>query len=84
MPTEGDHSQCLTKEDLRAVWEALTKIQETITSSETLRKENAPKIDELITLLTVSKGILTVTKGLFFIAAPIGALIYWIKDHVKL
>lgn len=81
---DNDHSQCLTKEDLNKVWEALNKIQETITASETLRKENAPKIDELITMLTVSKGILVVTRGLLFIAAPVVGFIYWVKDHVKL
>lgn len=83
MPPEV-HNSCLTKEDLSEVWTALNSIKDTLAESEAQRKINAPKIDELITMLTVSKGILVVTRGLLFIAAPIGAFIYWVKDHVKM
>lgn len=84
MPNEGDHTHCLTKADLADIWDTLNKMRDTLAKSEAARELNAPKIDEVITLLTVSKGILTVTKALFFVAAPIGAFIYWVKDHVKL
>lgn len=43
-----------------------------------------PHLVELIDILQKSKGIVLLFKFLLYIGAPFAALVYWIKDHVKL
>ena len=43
-----------------------------------------PHIKELVDILQKSKGIVLLFKFLLYVGAPIGAFIYWVKDHVKL
>ena len=43
-----------------------------------------PHIKELVDILQKSKGIILLFKFLLYVGAPVGALVYWIKDHVKL
>ena len=47
-------------------------------------QELRPRLLELLNLLERSKGAVAMVKGMMYIGAPIGAAIYWIKDHVKL
>lgn len=47
-------------------------------------KQLKPHIQELVDILQKSKGIVLLFKFLFYVGAPVGALVYWIKDHVKL
>lgn len=41
-------------------------------------------IDTLITVLQQGEGVVKTLKTVFYIAAPLTALIVWLKDHVKL
>ena len=47
-------------------------------------KQLKPHIKELVDILQKSKGIVLLFKFLLYVGAPVGALVYWIKDHVKL
>lgn len=47
-------------------------------------QEIKPHLKELVDILQKSKGIILFFKFVFWVAAPLGALAYWIKDHVKL
>ena len=47
-------------------------------------KQLKPHIEELVDILQKSKGIVLLFKFLLYVGAPVGALVYWIKDHVKL
>ena len=42
------------------------------------------RVDDMYKLLLKLEGASTLIRGLFYIVAPIGAFIYWLKDHVKL
>lgn len=41
-------------------------------------------ISELLKVLQQGQGAVNTLKVLFYVMAPLGALIYWVKDHVKL
>lgn len=41
-------------------------------------------IDGLCALWQQGKGVLLVFKMVFFVAAPVVATIYWLRDHIKL
>lgn len=47
-------------------------------------KQLQPHLVELIDILQKSKGVVLLFKFLLYIGAPFAALVYWIKDHVKL
>lgn len=47
-------------------------------------KQLKPHIQELVDILQKSKGIVLLFKFLLYIGAPLGAFVYWVKDHVKL
>ena len=47
-------------------------------------KQLKPHIEELVDILQKSKGIVLLFKLLLSVCAPIGAFIYWAKDHVKI
>jgi hypothetical protein len=67
----------------RAIWDELHAINLKLAHYEEERKEYKPRLDELLNILTVSKGLVVVMKTLIFIAAPLTALLYWVKEHVK-
>jgi hypothetical protein len=67
----------------RAIWEELHKINLQLAQYSREREEYRPKIDQVLEIMTVAKGISNITRGLVFIAAPVAAVIYWIKDHLK-
>lgn len=46
--------------------------------------ELKPRLIELLVLLERSKGAVSLLKALIYIGAPLTAITYWIKDHVKL
>ena len=43
-----------------------------------------PYVKELVDILQKSKGIVLLFKFLLYVGAPLGAFVYWVKDHVKL
>lgn len=57
-----------------------SKVEQHIVESEAMR----PRLLELLVILEQSRGVIKFLKFLVYIAAPITAVIYWIKDHVKL
>lgn len=63
-----------TIKELRAIMEAHIREEQ----------ELKPHIKELIDILQKSKGIILFFRFLLYIGAPFAALVYWIKDHVKL
>lgn len=56
-----------------------TLIETHIAEEQSLR----PKLEELITILERSKGVVFFFKLLIYIGAPLAALIAWSKDHIK-
>lgn len=70
-------------EELNRIWEVLRKLETAIDHYEKEREELRPKIDEVLDILTQSKGIFKAFRFLVYIVTPIGAALYWIKDHVK-
>lgn len=66
------------------LWKLLHEIKESLVLH--MRQEAAmrPKLEELVTILERSKGIIVFLKLCLYIGAPLGAFIAWAKDHVKL
>jgi len=69
---------------LDAIWILLLEVNGKITSHIEDEAHLRPHVEELVDMLQKSKGILLFLKALVYIGAPLTALIYWIKDHVKL
>lgn len=72
-----------TPADLTAIWELLHGIKETQEIHLSEEKSLRPKLEELITLMERSKGVITFFKLLIYIGAPVYAILTWAKDHIK-
>lgn len=70
--------------DLDSIWEFLHSIDKKIDTHLIEDEVYRPKMLELVSILEKSKGAVLVFKLLFYIGAPLAALVYWIRDHVKL
>ena len=66
------------------ILQQLTRL--TVLLEEHLEQEKLlqPKLEELVSLLERSKGVMAFFKFCIYIGAPISALVYWAKDHIKL
>jgi len=81
----GEHGLVVSSSDLQQILQAVSNLSAQVeTLSETVRDEIAPKVNELTSILEKSKGIVIFLKYIVPIVAGLGALIYWIKDHVRL
>lgn len=51
-----------------------------------IAEENAtkPQLLELLDTFQKSKGVFWFFRAVIYIGAPIGALVYWLKDHVRI
>ena len=81
---DGTNERRIDKRSLEAIWELLSELN--IKVDLHLKEEASlrPQLLELADILQKSKGIILFFKFLLYIGAPLGALFYWIKDHVKL
>jgi hypothetical protein len=79
---DGTHER--RREERKTVYEQLGELRVRVTHIE----ESISKIDhiseQMDTLLKQGQGIANLAKVLFYVVGPITALIYWVKDHVKL
>jgi hypothetical protein len=69
---------------LAAVWEVISELNSNFSAHMEEERQLQPHLAELVDILQKSKGVFVFLKFIFFICAPITALAYWVKDHVKL
>lgn len=84
LPYNGPERRKVPEASLEAVITLLMELNTKFEAHLEEEKHIRPHLAELVDILQKSKGVLIFFKFLFYIGAPIGALIYWIKDHVKL
>lgn len=70
--------------DLAEIKELLQALNSQVEAHLAEEKQLQPHLIELIDILQKSKGVVLLFKFLLYIGAPFAALVYWIKDHVKL
>lgn len=70
--------------DLTEIKTLLRELNSKVEAHLTEEKQLQPHLIELIDILQKSKGVVMLFKFLLYIGAPAAALIYWIKDHIKL
>lgn len=70
--------------DLSEIKRLLQELNSKVEAHLTEEKQIQPHLIELIDILQKSKGVVLLFKFLLYIGAPFAALVYWIKDHVKL
>lgn len=46
-------------------------------------KKLRPKVEELVTILERSKGVVTFLKVCIYVGTPVAAFAVWAKDHIK-
>lgn len=81
---DGTNRRVEPTPDLGEIWTLLHEIKTAQEVHLQQEKEFRPKLEELITLLERSKGVITFLKLLLYIGAPIVAIAAWAKDHIKL
>lgn len=70
--------------DLTEIKTLLKELNSKVEAHLAEEKQLQPHLIELIDILQKSKGVVLLFKFLLYIGAPFAALVYWIKDHVKL
>lgn len=70
--------------DLTEIKELLQELNSKVEAHFVEDKQLQPHLIELIDILQKSKGVVIFFRFLFYIGAPFAAVVYWIKDHVKL
>lgn len=66
------------------LWKLLHEIKESLVLHMQQEQAMRPKLEELVTILERSKGVITFLKLWLYVVAPVAAFITWAKDHVKL
>lgn len=66
------------------LWKLLHEIKESLVLHMQQEELMRPKLEELVTILERSKGVVTFLKLLVYVGAPVAAFVAWAKDHVKL
>lgn len=72
------------RHDITEIKELLQELNSKVEAHLIEDKQLQPHLVELIDILQKSKGVVLLFKFLLYIGAPFAALVYWIKDHVKL
>lgn len=70
--------------DYNELRDLMHELKNTLQSHIEQEKEFRPKVEELVTILERSKGVVTFIKILAYIGAPVALFLGWFKDHVKL
>lgn len=70
--------------DITEIKELLQELNSKVEAHFVEDKQLQPHLIELIDILQKSKGVVIFFRFLFYIGAPFAAVVYWIKDHVKL
>ena len=68
----------------KEILEKLAEIEVLLATHIAEHKVIQPQLAELVIILERSKGVITLFRLLLYIGAPLTALIYWIKEHIKL
>lgn len=66
------------------LWKLLHEIKESLVLHMQQEQAMRPKLEELVTILERSKGVITFLKLCLYVVAPVAAFITWAKDHIKL
>jgi len=69
--------------DLKAIWTVLRELEMGMKLHMKEEELWRPKLNEVLTIMERSKGVFLFLKLLIYVGTPVGALFYWIKDHVK-
>jgi len=83
-PERRAESRRVSPASLDSIWQLLTDLNNKFEAHIEEEKHIKPSLVELVDILQKSKGVIIFLKFLLYIAAPIAAFVYWIKDHVKL
>jgi len=75
---------CREECDLNEMWNLLRSIDTKLTVHLAEHDEDKPKLDELLTLFSQSKGVIRFVRITAYIAAAGFAAVAWFKDHFKL
>ena len=70
--------------DYNELRDLMHELKNTLQSHIEQEKEFRPKVEELVTILERSKGVVTFLKVITYIGAPVILFFGWVKDHVKL
>ena len=64
-------------------WKLLNEIKESLQLHLQHEELMRPKLEELVTILERSKGVVMFLKLALYVGAPVAAFVAWAKDHIK-
>jgi len=82
--TQIEVERRITRDEVTKIFEALHALDMKLTTHIQSVEDYKPKVLEVIDIFQKGKGAVIFIKVLFYVVAPLGAFIYWVRDHVKL